>query len=165
MLQGSVRCLFFPCPIRRPCSFLLPSRGLWQVRKNSCSSARPPQAALSADPQKRQRRQPCQAQEQEQGSQPPKQLDKLAVTVQLPILLGSSAAAAGAAGAALLCSPKAVLAAEALSSYNPGGGSDTLKTVAGVAYIALVVFYFVRLFRRRAQKATTEVGRGWVGGR
>lgn len=60
----------------------------------------------------------------------------------------------------LLWVPGSALAEDALLSYNPEGGSDTLKTVAGVAYIALVVVYFVRLFRRRAQKATTEVGKG-----
>jgi hypothetical protein len=57
----------------------------------------------------------------------------------------------------LLWAPAAAAAAEGAAAYNPEGGSETLKTVAGVAYIGLVIFYFVRLFRRRAQQATSEV--------
>ena len=63
----------------------------------------------------------------------------------------------------LLWAPAAAAAAEeAAAAYNPEGGSDTVKTVAGVAYIGLVIFYFVRLFRRRAQQATSEVGGGFA---
>jgi hypothetical protein len=47
-----------------------------------------------------------------------------------------------------------------VAAYNPSDGSQVLKTVAGIAYIGVVIAFFVRLFRRRAQQATTEVG--WV---
>ena len=59
------------------------------------------------------------------------------------------------AGVLLLC--PAALAADAGGGvvYNPEAGSDTLKTVAGVAYIGLVIVYFVRLFKKRADRATS----------
>lgn len=49
----------------------------------------------------------------------------------------------------------AALAADGVV-YNPQDGAETLKTVAGVAYIGLVIFYFVRLFQKRADKFTSE---------
>lgn len=64
------------------------------------------------------------------------------------------AACIASSGSWLLVPP--VLAAEAVK-YEPGSGSDVLKTLAGAAYIILVVVYFVRLFRKRAQTATGEV--------
>lgn len=48
----------------------------------------------------------------------------------------------------------ASLAAEGVF-YNPQEGSDTLKTVAGVGYIILVIVYFVRLFKKRADRFTS----------
>jgi hypothetical protein len=55
---------------------------------------------------------------------------------------------------ALALAPSA-LAMDAVA-YNPQDGAETLKTVAGVAYIGLVIFYFIRLFKKRADKFTSE---------
>ena len=49
----------------------------------------------------------------------------------------------------------AALAADGVV-YNPTEGAETLKTVAGVAYIGLVIFYFIRLFQKRADKFTSK---------
>lgn len=42
------------------------------------------------------------------------------------------------------------------ASYSPEQGSETLKNVAGIGYIILVIFYFFRLFKKRAEKAASE---------
>lgn len=42
------------------------------------------------------------------------------------------------------------------ASYSPEQGSETFKNIAGVGYIILVVFYFFRLFTKRAEKAASE---------
>lgn len=82
--------------------------------------------------------------------------------------LPTLAAVAAALGSALWA-PAALAAAEAAESvpYNPAGGEETVKLVVGVAYLAAVGVYFIWLFRRRAQKATSEVragrGRVWLG--
>ena len=38
-------------------------------------------------------------------------------------------------------------------NYNPEQSSETLKNIAGAGYILLVIFYFVRLFKKRAARA------------
>jgi len=42
------------------------------------------------------------------------------------------------------------------ASYSPEQGSETLQNVAGIGYIILVIIYFFRLFRKRAEKAASE---------
>lgn len=42
------------------------------------------------------------------------------------------------------------------ASYSPEQGSETFKNIAGVGYIILVIFYFFRLFTKRAEKAASE---------
>jgi hypothetical protein len=72
-----------------------------------------------------------------------------------------SLAAEAAALAVLLgglLAPEAALATESVA-YNPGGGAEALKVAAGVGYIGLVIFYFARLFSRRAKTFTTEASR------
>lgn len=78
------------------------------------------------------------------GEKQPLQLAQDAVTEVLYLAL-----------AALATCP-AASAAETVS-YNPGGGEDALKTLAGIGYIILVIFYFFRLFRKRAKAATSQV--------
>ena len=52
------------------------------------------------------------------------------------------------------CQPSwAASAMEAM--YNPEQGSETLKNVAGIGYIILVIFYFFRLFKKRAERAAS----------
>ena len=52
------------------------------------------------------------------------------------------------------CQPSwAASAMEAI--YNPEQGSETLKNVAGIGYIILVIFYFFRLFKKRAERAAS----------
>lgn len=65
-----------------------------------------------------------------------------------------------ALGSAVSLLPWALLVPLSLASdtgvaYNPEGGSDTFKTIAGVGYIILVIVYFVRLFKKRADRATS----------
>jgi uncharacterized protein (DUF697 family) len=49
-----------------------------------------------------------------------------------------------------------VLAAEGVK-YDPAGGGDFVKNLAGVAYLGLVLFFIVRLLSKRARTATGEV--------
>lgn len=56
----------------------------------------------------------------------------------------------------VLASCDSVYAAMDGSAYNPEQGSETFKNVAGVGYIILVIFYFFRLLKKRAERATTE---------
>lgn len=46
-------------------------------------------------------------------------------------------------------------AADVGVQYDPANGAETLKTIAGIGYIVLVVLYFVRLFKKRADRATS----------
>lgn len=52
------------------------------------------------------------------------------------------------------CVSFSAIASDALEAvYNPQMGSDTFKNIAGVGYILLVIFYFFRLFKKRAERA------------
>lgn len=50
----------------------------------------------------------------------------------------------------------AMAADEAAVAYNNEAGSETVKNVAGVAYVLLVAIFLLRLFKRRADRATSE---------
>jgi hypothetical protein len=56
----------------------------------------------------------------------------------------------------VLCSPVWAAMDAGESLYNPEQGSETFKNIAGVGYIILVIFYFFRLFKKRAEKAAAE---------
>lgn len=51
--------------------------------------------------------------------------------------------------------PSAAVAIDTVT-YNAQAGSDLFKTLAGVGYVALIIVYFARLLKRRADTATTE---------
>ncbi len=71
----------------------------------------------------------------------------------LPVFSAPALAALAGVLHDLLAAP-AALAAEGVM-YNPESGSETFKTVAGVGYIILVIVYFVRLFKKRADRFTS----------
>lgn len=58
-------------------------------------------------------------------------------------------------GSSILATCNPVFAAME-ASYSPEQGSETFKNIAGVGYIILVMFYFFRLFTKRAEKAASE---------
>jgi hypothetical protein len=66
----------------------------------------------------------------------------------------SPAVFAGLLGPLLGCA--AALADEGVA-YKSGAGMDVLKLLAGVAYIILVVVFVVRLLKKRATNATSQV--------
>lgn len=77
----------------------------------------------------------------------------------------SSLSAATAAAAWCWLSASAALPPHALAdtladvaSYDNAAGSENLKTVFGVGYVILVAIFAVRLLRKRAGRAKTEVG-------
>eukprot|EP00891_Asterochloris_glomerata_P004812 jgi/Astpho2/4812/Aster-x0214 len=54
-----------------------------------------------------------------------------------------------------MLAPAAAQAADSIA-YNPTGGSEAVKNVAGVFYAGLLAFALYRLFNRRARKAISE---------
>ena len=49
--------------------------------------------------------------------------------------------------------------AEDMAAYDASGVSDSLKNAFGVAYVAVLIGFGIRLFSKRAQRFTTEVSR------
>ncbi len=47
--------------------------------------------------------------------------------------------------------------AEDMAAYDASGVSDSLKNAFGVAYVAVLIGFGIRLFSKRAQRFTTEV--------
>ena len=47
--------------------------------------------------------------------------------------------------------------AEDMAAYDASGVSDSLKNAFGVAYVAVLIGFGIRLFNKRAQRFTTEV--------
>lgn len=59
------------------------------------------------------------------------------------------------AGALAVAAPAG--AAESGVAYEPGAGGGLLKSLAGVAYLALVAVFVLRLLRKRANSSLTQV--------
>ena len=88
------------------------------------------------------------AQHQQQVTQVPaiaRQQGRHAASISLAAALGSALLAAAPA-----------LAVEGVK-YDPAVGGDFVKNLAGVGYLGLVLFFIVRLLRKRARTATGEV--------
>lgn len=141
-----------PCA-RRAFAPFQPARGC------TPRAALAPRGVQAAQVTRRLATQPLRAWRQEQPATPPLPPPGQQQPQAQPDGSGATDALAWLAATALLCSPAAAGAAETVA-YNPAGGSETLKTLAGVAYIGLVVFYFFRLFKKRAKAATSQVSRG-----
>ena len=47
--------------------------------------------------------------------------------------------------------------ADDIAKYDASGVSDSLKNAFGVAYVAVLIGFGIRLFNKRAQRFTTEV--------
>ena len=56
----------------------------------------------------------------------------------------------------LTCIPASASAADGIT-YNPGGGADVVKNVAGLAYVGLLAFWLFKVIGRRVKRSTTEV--------
>ena len=48
--------------------------------------------------------------------------------------------------------------ADDMAAYDASGVSDSLKNAFGVAYVAVLIGFGIRLFNKRAKRFTTEVG-------
>ena len=47
--------------------------------------------------------------------------------------------------------------ADDMAAYDASGVSDSLKNAFGVAYVAVLIGFGIRLFNKRAKRFTTEV--------